>query len=104
MSFQKRALYARNDASRRDKNKKAISHYDIAIDLNPEVGTAYGNRGECWLHLEEWDQARKDLETANNMGAPIISSFQSDYKDGVKEFESKTGLTMPPALAKMLGG
>ena len=104
LSFQKRALYAKNDASRRDRCKKAISHYDIAIDLNPEVATTYGNRGECWLHLEEWDQARKDLETASSMGAPIISAFQNDYKDGVKEFESKTGLTMPPALAKMLGG
>ena len=104
LSFQSRASYTKNDAAKRDRYEKAISHYSEAIDRNSEINTAYGNRGECWLHLEEWDNARKDLETASNMGASIISAFRNDYKNGVKEFESKTGLTMPSDLAKMLGG
>ena len=104
LSFQSRASYTKSDAIKRDRYEKAINHYGEAIDLNPEISIAYGNRGECWLHLEEWDKARKDLETASNMGASIISAFRNDYKDGVKEFEEKTRIKMPKDLAEMLGG
>ena len=40
---------------------KAIEDYSKAIELNPNLGLAYYNRGEAWLHLKEWDKARSDL-------------------------------------------
>ena len=83
--------------------EKAIKHYDIALELNPEISEAYGNRAECQLHFEEWDMARKDYEVALDMGLNLVQGFRNAYEN-VTEFEEKTGLKMPSDLAKMLGG
>lgn len=71
--------------------------------LNSEEVAAYGNRGECWLHLEEWEQAGEDLLIAQDMGANIVGAFHRDYKGGVKEFEEKTGIQMPNPVTTLLG-
>ena len=83
--------------------KEAIKHYDSAIKLDSEDSSSYYHRGECLLHLEQFDQAKIDINTAKNMGLDVIYPFRNDYKN-VAEFEEKTGLTIPPDLAKMLGG
>ncbi len=80
----------------------AIEHYKQAIALDPEFGVAYGNLAECYLHIERWDDARKNFKTAKNMKIDIISSFYTEYKN-VAEFEEKTGLNMPPDIGEMLG-
>ena len=83
--------------------EKAIKHYDAALELNPEIVEAYGNRAECQLHFGEWDMARKDFKIAVDMGLKLVPGFRNAYEN-VAEFEKKTGLTMPSDLAKMLGG
>ena len=65
--------------------------------------TAYGNRGECWLHLEEWVKARKDLTIAQDMGADIVAAFHNDYKGGPEEFKEKTGIEMPRHITVLFG-
>ena len=102
-TFQNKGRDATNPKERKELYETAIRHYDSAIELNPEESGLYNNRGECRLHLGEWDLARKDLKIAFYMGSNIIHSFQNDYED-VAEFEKKTDLTMPPDLAEMLGG
>ena len=83
--------------------KEAIKHYDTAIELNPELAIAYANRGECWLHLEDWENAKKDLMTGNNMGLDLIYGFRNDYKGGVAEFKERTGIQMPKHITVLLG-
>lgn len=104
LTFQFRGYHAELGAEKQQAFKEAIKHYNQAIELNSEESAAYGNRGECWLHLEDWDKAREDLTFVENMGYNIIDAFRNDYKDGVKEFEKKTGLTMPTDISEMLGG
>ena len=79
----------------------AIRDYNTAIDLQPDDADAYNNRGEAWLHLQEWEKAKSDLMTAQNMGTDIIASFHNEYVS-VEDFEQKTGIRLPPDIAKML--
>ena len=72
--------------------------------MNPELGKIYCNRGEARLHLREWEDARKDFAIARDMGVDIVASFRNDYKEGVKRFEEKTGIVLPPDIAEMLEG
>ena len=103
LTFQIRGYNADNPAERKGEFDQAISHYTEAIKQKPDFDIAFNNRGECWLHLAEWDKAREDLIIAKDMGLDLIVGFHNDYKD-VAEFEKKTGLKMPKDLAEMLGG
>ena len=71
------------------------------IELNPDDAKAYCNRGEAWLHLQEWEKAKSDLMTAINMGTDIIASFHNDYAS-VEDFKEKTGIQLPPDIAILL--
>ena len=46
----------------------------------------YNNRGEAWLHLEEWERARSDLTAARERGLDNIAAFHNDY-ESVADFE-----------------
>ena len=105
LTFHYKGINAQTLEEKRRIFELAIRHYDKAIEMNFELDLSYYNRGECWLYFEEWDKAKEDLTIAKDMGIDLIFAFQIDYKDGVAEFENKTGLTtMPPDLAKMLEG
>ena len=80
---------------------KAIKAYNKAIKLKDDYGRARCNRGEAWLHIQKWENAKLDLATAKNMGVNIIESFHNAYKN-VEDFEQKTGLQLPPEIAEML--
>ena len=102
LTLQYRGYNAETPEEKQGEYKKAIRHYNKAIDLKPDLGDAYHNRGECWLHLEKWHKAKEDLTTAKDMGIDIISAFRVDYEN-VADFEKKTGFEMPKDLARMLG-
>ena len=95
LTFQYRGYHTEPGAEKQQAYKDAIAHYDRAIELDSEERYSYNNRGECWLHLEVWDKARKDLTIAQDMGADIVAAFHKDYKGGIKEFEEKTGIKLP---------
>ena len=71
--------------------------------MAPNYTLAYCNRGEAWLHLGEWENAKSDLTAAKGMGFDVAASFHNDY-DSVAAFEQHHGLQVPPDLAEMLGG
>ena len=83
--------------------RQAVQYCNRVIDLDPDDAIAYANRGEAWLHLSEWDNARADLATARDKGAAIIAWFRLDY-ESVADFEQRNGITIPPDIADMLGG
>ena len=79
----------------------AVANYRQAILLNPASAEAYGNRGEAWLHLRDWEKARSDLMIAEEKGIDIIASFRNEYAD-VKDFERKNNVKLPEDIAEML--
>ena len=103
-TLQYRGFHAEPGVEKQQAYKDAISHYNQVIELNSELSDAYGNRGECWLHLEDWDKAREDLTIAQDMEYDIVDAFHNDYKGGVAEFEQKTGIEMHEDIAVLLGG
>ena len=103
VTFQYRGYHEKPGPEKQQVYKDAIAYYDRAIELNSEDRAAYHNRGECWLHLEEWDKAVKDLLIAQDMGANIHIAFYRDYKGSAKEFKEKTGIQIPKILYSLLG-
>ena len=80
---------------------RAISDYTKAIKLDPELAGAYYNRSMCWLHLQNWQEARSDLIIAENKGMDIIAAFRGHYKN-IKAFERRNGIQLPKDIAAML--
>ena len=103
LTFQYRAYHEEPGPEKQQGYKDAIVYYDRAIELNSEDGAAYHNRGECWLHLEEWEKALNDLLIALDMGVNIHIAFYRDYKGSAKEFKEKTGIQIPKLLYSVLG-
>ena len=102
LTFQYRGYNADTQEKRKEGFKKAIDHYSDAIKEMPDIAVAYANRAECWLHLENWEKTRRDYNTAINMGYDIIGAFHNDYENS-NDFTKKTGITLDPDIAKMLG-
>ena len=103
LTFQYKGYHTEPSAEKQQAYKDAIAYYNQVIELNSEDEAAYNNRGECWLHLKEWDKARKDLTIAQDMGSDIVAAFHWDYKGGVEEFKEKTGIQMPKHITVLLG-
>ena len=80
---------------RKGEYARAILDYDKAIALDPDDAEAYCNRGEAYLHLQRWEQARKDLQTARDSGMDIIASFNNDYESGVADLKTKPASRYP---------
>ena len=80
---------------------RAISDYTKAIKLNSELAGAYYNRSMCWLHSQNWQEARSDLIIAENKGMDIIAAFRGHYKN-IKAFERRNGIQLPKDIAAML--
>ena len=104
LTFQYRGYNGdKNDPERRKAYREAIKHYSRSIELDSENAAAYNNRGECWLHLEEWEKAWGDLMIAQDMGSENAAAFHRDYKRGPEEFQEKTGIQMPKPITVLLG-
>ena len=104
LTFQYKGYHAEPGAEKQQAYKDAVAHYDRTIKLNSENSAAYNNRGECWLHLEDWDKAYEDLTMAQDMGSDIVAAFHNDYKGGFEVFKERTGIELPPFIRVVLGG
>ena len=81
----------------------AIEDFTKAIELEPGEKIYYCNRGEVWVHLAEWDKARRDLAIAKAMSMDIVASFRNDYED-VADFEQRNNIELPEDISTTLGG
>ena len=86
---------------RKGEFNNAIKDFNTVIQLKSDSAEPYNNRGEAWLHLQEWEKAKTDLITAKNMGVDIITAFHNDYAN-IADFEQKTGIQLPEDIAALL--
>ncbi len=78
-----------------------IEDFTYVIQLKPDNATFYNYRGIALLHLQEWEKAKSDLNTARNMGEDITSVFRNSYLN-IADFEQKQGVKLPEDIAAML--
>ena len=65
------------------------------------MGDVYYNRGEAWLHLQEWEKAKGDLTTAKEMGLDIVAAFRNDYRN-TAAFEQKHQVKLPKDIIALV--
>ena len=78
----------------------AIKDYSRIIKLNPDAND-YFSLGMCWIHLQNWQEAKTNLIIAKRMGMDIIAAFCGYYKN-VETFEKRSGIQLPGDIAAML--
>ena len=78
----------------------AIEDLKTAINLIDFAGFYY-NRGQVWLHLKAWEQAKADLTTAKDMGIDIVASFHNVF-GSIEAFEAKLGVNLPEDITALL--
>ena len=98
---QLRGYHAEPDTYKESEYIFAIEHYNHAINLNPDLSIAYYKRGECWLHLGKWNEAKRDLISARNMGIDLFFTFHIDHSS-VEAFEKRIGIKIPDDIANMI--
>ena len=89
------AYFAKGEADR------AIEDYNKAIEVNSDHANSYYNRAEVLLHLEKWNEAKKDLTTAKNKGLDIVAAFRNDYRS-VAAFEQKHQVKLPKDIIALV--
>ena len=85
----------------KDEDDRAIASYKKVIEIKPCHAEAYANHIIACLHLKRWEQARKDLQTAQDKGFDIIASFHNAFEN-VADFERRAKIKLPPDIAAML--
>lgn len=84
------------------KNYKcAIEDFTYVIQFKPDNAIFYNYRGIALLHLQEWEKAKSDLNTARNIGEDITSVFRNSYSN-IADFEQKQGVKLPEDIAALL--
>ena len=78
----------------------AIKDYSRVIELNPDA-KAYFSLGMCWIHLQNWQEAKPNLIIAKRMGMDIIAAFCGYYKN-VETFEKRSGVQLPRNIVAIL--
>lgn len=81
--------------------KSTIEDFTYIIQFKPDNATAYSCRGIALLHLQEWEKAKSDLETARDMSENITLLFRQDSQS-VADFEQKYNVKLPKDIAAML--
>lgn len=79
---------------------RALVHIDAAISENPNDLISYVNRGEAYLRLERYDEARRDLELVLDRAAPDASNGlqHQSYIRAAALHRTATRFSQPPLL------
>ena len=74
---QSRADEARTSEEREQEYKKAIEHYTKAIELKPNLASAYNNRGNTYRQKGEFDAAIQDLNKAIDLNPDLANAYNN---------------------------
>ena len=61
----------------RKEYDKAIEHYTEALNLNPQLVTAYNNRGVAYNNKHDYDRAIKDYTQAIDLDSNHVSAYNN---------------------------
>ena len=78
-----------------------IEDFTYVIQFKPDNAISYNYRGIALLHLQKWEKAKSDLNTARNLGEDIVTVFRN-LCSSIADFEQKHGVQLPPDIAEML--
>ncbi len=97
------AYYDRGFVYLFDKHEANLAKDDFTklIQLEPNNDEAYCLRGISWLFLQNWEKAKADSATAQNMGSDIAFFFW-EYCGTIENFKEDTGIELPEEIAAML--
>jgi len=97
---------AGNNAQEAGDYDQAIVEYEKAIALDPELVTAYSNRGGVYLNLGEYEQAIADCDRAIELDPELTSAYYNrggvylnlgDYKQAIADYDR--AIELDPELA-----
>ena len=80
---------------------QAIVDLSKVVQLRPNDAMAYYRRTKVWFVLREWEKAKLDLISANDLGLDIITLFCEEH-GSVLEFKWRRGIQLPADIAAML--
>ncbi|MDE2684056.1 MAG: tetratricopeptide repeat protein [Chloroflexota bacterium] len=78
-----------------EDNQKAIEHYTSAINLNPQMGAAYNNRGNAYYDLGDFRSAIDDYNVASSLDPEVsavhynlgnVYAKQGNYRSAARHF------------------
>lgn len=78
-----------------------IADFAHVIQFKPDIAIAYNCCGIAFLHLQEWEKAKSNLETARDMGENITISFCQDSRS-IAGFEQKHNVKLPEDITALL--
>ena len=81
--------------------EKAVEDYSRAIEITADADHLYVCRAVARLSLRQWDPAKADLKTAQEMGTEIPEFF-SDLYGPVTDFERRMNLQLPEEVISLL--
>lgn len=58
------------------KFEEAIQEYSLALELKSDEVTALVNRGQCFMHLKDFDSALEDFGGVNELGLDKDNAWQ----------------------------
>ena len=59
---------------------KAIADFNKALQINPMLAVAYGNRGRAHYFMKEYDKSWDDIKKAQDLGYQIPPEFLDDLR------------------------
>ena len=77
------------------EDRKAIEHYTKALELNPQMDSAYYNRGLAYADIGEFDKAIEDYSTIINQNSGDAGAYSSrgeaylckgEYDKAIKDY------------------
>ena len=81
--------------------ENVIKDHSTAIQLKPDLATAYATLGIIRLLQQEWSEAKIDMTVANDLGVDIIAIYNLFYDD-VEDFEKQNNVQLPEDIVAML--
>ena len=93
---------------------RAITDYDEAIGLDPQVAAFYQDRGDLWLFNANFDMAIKDYDEAIRLNTPKPQAayfargaawhYKKNYEKAIEDFDKAIQANVHDALAWSLRG